>query len=330
MHPPTRDSQSQSDEAPTVRKSNLPPTPPAQSGLEKRVASGGQDGLGASIIVEALKTSLSVIGPLRTTVPSLVDSVRKSQASPARFRGGASPARGNFSPGRNMACYQCGKLGHFKIECPERSPGLKVSFVSEEPRNDSGSALGLDKGGPVDNNSVAFGRDSPPPETGINGVSSDATTSVNPHPVLGLDKGVPVDNNSVAFGRDSPPRKRGLMVFPLMLRLMITSTNLIRFVAAGNSYSIGKVEVPGFFFLSFFLSFFLFFSFFFFFFFWAAQVLNPISSKKELPSHSPSAGATHGARPPTEPSPWLTPPWPPPTGQNPDNPKLDTDRCMPQ
>ena len=185
MHPPTQDSQSKSDEAPIVRKLNLPPTSPAQSGLEKRVASleGKMDKMEGKMdsvikLVESLKTSLAVIGPLQTTVQSLVESVRKSQASPARFSG---------------------KLGHFKLECPERSPGLKVSFVSEDPENDSGSALGLDKGGPVYNNSVAFGRDSPPPETGINGVSSDATTSVNPHPVLGLDKGVPVDNNSVAF-----------------------------------------------------------------------------------------------------------------------------------
>lgn len=130
---------SQSIEVSTVQKPILPPTPPAQGGLEKRVAS--LEGKMDSVIqlVESLKTSLAVIGPLQTTLQSLVESVRKSQASPARFRGRASPAQGNFSPGRNMACYQCGNLGHFKLECPERSPGLKVSFVSEDPGNDSGS-----------------------------------------------------------------------------------------------------------------------------------------------------------------------------------------------
>lgn len=58
-----------------------PPTPPAQSSWEKRFSSpkGKMDSVLQQF--EALKTSLSVMGPLQTTVKSRVDSVRKLQAS---------------------------------------------------------------------------------------------------------------------------------------------------------------------------------------------------------------------------------------------------------
>lgn len=90
-------------------------------------------------------------------------------------------------------------------------------------------------------NAVAFERDSPPPETGINGVSPDVTIINNIH-----------ESEAIGWGQDS----------------------------------IGKVEVP-------------------------REVPKPTSSPKELPSRSPSESATHGIRPPTEPSPWLVPPPPP-------------------